>query len=249
MSGDKLSKINKAEVLLFPLTLRSDFKAEVRQFRSRFAIPPNGFNSIENIEKWIETREKRLERIIHDRKTKSDDFVLFSLLAYQTDLYAMLKKYGLPPTPALINIFKEYILSNGRFIKTHRSKNISCTLDLPDEKEIASAGRRFIKLWIYDTATNYKDVANAIKEQWPTIRLFLGNKGRRIKAPEHSDLIREIFNLNKLPTDALYRLAGVTKSKISRHKRSDLIVKVLRLKTKGGAVKNTIIRYKKRGDI
>jgi hypothetical protein len=247
MSGDKLSKINKAEVLLLPLTIRDDFNATIRAYRLRFAIPVHGFSNIENISKWLASKGQRISNQVHERETKKNDRELFHDLGFKIGLSEILKIYGLPLTSGLVCALEKYVLSDNKFKIASDDQNTSCSLEVPTEKTIKQAGRPFIKLWIYDTATTHKDVSAFVKNNWSTIQFFLKNKGRRIKAPEHTDLIQEIFKLDTLTTDELYGFTKLSKSK-GGHSRYDLIAKILMLKgdDAGETVRRFLVRYRKK---
>ena len=247
MSGDKLSKIDKAEVILFPLTLRDDFNATIRAYRLRFAIPAHGFSYIENISKWLVSKEQRIAKKAHERTTKTNDHGLFHDLGFKIGLGEILKIYDLPLTSGLICALEKYVLGDNKFKITSDDQNTSCSLEVPTEKAIKQAGRPFIKLWVYNTATTHKDVSAFVKNNWPTIQFFLKNKSHRIKAPKHPDLIQEIFKLDTLTTDALYKLAKLNKSE-GRYSRYDLIAIILMLKgdDTGETVRRFLVRYRKK---
>ena len=119
-------------------------------------------------------------------------------------------------------------------------------LEFPKESEVKKFGRRYVKVWLTDEVTDQKAVGKYIRSRWPKIRNFLQNEKRRKKNPKHPDLVVEIMKLDRLSTEALYRMANATT--LTRYYRHQLIKKILMLKSKNAEdyVRKTIIKYRKK---
>lgn len=247
MSGDKIRKNQRAEVLLFPLTLRDDFKDEVLVLRQKYRIPLTGFKTRMDTEKWLIAKGLygKVTTVRKGRKIVLSKNLGFKF-SYRTALLSILKKYKQPPLPGLINALESYVLGDGSFKITKGATNVCCLLEIPEEKEMKKTGRRFIKLLIYDTA-DHAGIRKYLDDQWPTIKQLLGTDRKRIKGPMHSDLIQEIFKLKKLPVEALRRLAKLEKSgRGPRYGKYTLIAKILKLTGDKERVRKLISQHDKK---
>lgn len=119
-------------------------------------------------------------------------------------------------------------------------------LEVPTKAGVKRAGKRYVKIWIFEDATSQKAVEDFIKARWPLIRIFLENKGRRTKGPKYPDLVNEIFMLNVQPLPTLRKWAKEKDFENKNLYRYDLIAKILHLKGKnpGERVKKILMRYK-----
>lgn len=204
-------KTDKAWELFFLMTLNDEFDANIRKIRGNFAIPEGGCSTKENAEKWLAQGEKSSVKFYERHFHKA----------------ALLAAHRLPPTPDLMNLLEDYILSGYRFKMTRDAKNLSFALEIPTEKDVKHIGRSYVKIWIYDMASR-EDAINYIRKRWTGIKLAMHHQNRvaaakRINPVQNKLLVRAVITLDRLSIEALRRITKQPKGVY----RSSLICSLL----------------------
>lgn len=136
-------------------------------------------------------------------------------------------------------------MSGDKTIKIKDNLKQPYLLEIPSDEEIKKVGRPYVKLVVFDTATSHKVLSLFIKKRWSVIRFFLKNQNTRTRSSKHPDLIKAIFDLNKLSVNHLKEIAKVENPQ-RRYYKTSLIAQILMLKGKNPeeSVKKYLTRYK-----
>jgi hypothetical protein len=190
MRGETKHVVGKATEMIHRLSLRADFQADVKDFRKRYSIPEDSFRG--------EASDTRLEEI------KSKNFVEYTIRET-----LLLEKYGVPRTHTFIAILDYYIVNGDVAAISDIRPNGSFSLEIPNPDEIRKAGRSFLKVVIYDTASQ-EDMINFIAREAKLIKYFLKIQSihpvKQIRKSSKPKLDRRMAELNAMSKQELEKM-------------------------------------------
>lgn len=212
MSGVKRSrkpKVNKSVELVRELPLRRGFYKVVSDFRAEFGIPVRGFDWFEEQNAWREGLQQSSKAV-----------------RYHTALRELMKRYELPPTPAIESVLEMLLtlrpfndLTLPKHIVTDGKPDLKATpstelmmLRPPQMAEVQNVGRSYIDVRIF-AGTSKEDALRFLRKNWQTITYRLWRRGpeqasRKIKTKLNVERDVLICELNSLSTETLLELAG-----------------------------------------
>jgi hypothetical protein len=187
------------------------------------------------------------ERFKNDTLTLRNEHLVKLEPNYFFQREALLKKYGVMPTPRINDIFDAFVFGVAEDTK---KRHYPVRLQTPSLEEIEESKRVFIKLWIFDGVT-CEEVCDYVQKNWKMIKFLLTADGvqkiKRVRKIKNKKKTSRILELDKLSIKELRLLCG----EVSSHGvyREILIQRILRNEgqtASSDAIKMVISRFREK---
>ncbi len=211
MRGEIKHIINKATERIYRVSLRPDFQGDIAEFRKHYKIPKETFGWGWPDESFEKAKGKNPLQYYYDQEK--------ILLKY--------RRFGLLQTDTYRNLLERFILSGRVFASPEPYPNASFYIEMPDANEFKAQGRSFLKLVIYDTASQ-DDMIDYITENAPRIKDILKTHSplKEVRKTKNLMLEQRLRELAQMKHDELKRLAGIRDA--ASHYKHSLIHKILK---------------------
>ncbi|MFA6077354.1 MAG: hypothetical protein WC735_04765 [Candidatus Paceibacterota bacterium] len=121
---------------------------------------------------------------------------------------ALLKKYGVMPTPRINDIFDAFVFG---VTEDTKKRYYPVRLQTPSPEEIEESKRMFVKLWIFD-GVSCEELCDYVQKNWKKIRALLAAEGmpkiQRVRKIKNKEKTSRILELDKLSTKEIRSLCG-----------------------------------------
>jgi hypothetical protein len=192
MSNDKKAIISLQKKVVLP-----SFQKEIKRLREKYDVPPDGFETKEEVDDWDKKRNDELMDFLFEKKSKKRIFD-----DYDENIFKCLDEHKM--TPAMFPLLTNYIASNK--VENIDSGSYACAIDIDqgpfqriNENHWKKHGKRFVKLLISEDAES-SDAKRYVDEHWDSIRAHMGvlqKKNATLKESPEWNRDQIIFKLSR----------------------------------------------------